>query len=132
MVEPFGSDAGTRGNRLRSQVEAAGVENTRLLGKVMFTEYIYPFEVAGAILLVAIIAAISLTMRKPRTQRTPKPDETGQRGTGKAGEAGQHGFGHRAHGKMIELSDVLILAAMYCSASVWRAFSSTGKMSSSC
>ena len=52
---------------------AAGIENTRLLGKVMFTEYIYPFEVAGAILLVAIIAAISLTMRKPRTQRTPKP-----------------------------------------------------------
>ena len=54
-----------------SQLEAAG--NTRLLGRVLFTEYIYPFEVAGAILLVAIIAAIGLTMRKPRTQRTPKP-----------------------------------------------------------
>ena len=51
----------------------AGIGNTRLLGKALFTEYIYPFEVAGAILLVAIIAAISLTMRKPRTQRTPKP-----------------------------------------------------------
>ncbi len=47
--------------------------NTWLLGKVLFTEYIYPFEVAGAILLVAIIAAISLTMRKPRAGRTPKP-----------------------------------------------------------
>ena len=53
------------------QLEAAG--NTRLLGRALFTEYIYPFEVAGAILLVAIIAAIGLTMRKPRTQRTPKP-----------------------------------------------------------
>ena len=52
------------------QFEAAG--NTRLLGRALFTEYIYPFEVAGAILLVAIIAAIGLTMRKPRTQRTPK------------------------------------------------------------
>ena len=51
----------------------AGIDNTRLLGKVLFTEYIYPFEVAGAVLLVAIIAAISLTMRKPRTQRTPEP-----------------------------------------------------------
>ena len=52
---------------------AAGIDNTRLLGKALFTEYIYPFEVAGAILLVAIVAAISLTMRRPRTQRTPKP-----------------------------------------------------------
>ena len=60
-----GGGAGT------GQLEAAG--NTRLLGKALFTEYIYPFEVAGAILLVAIIAAIGLTMRKPRTQRTPKP-----------------------------------------------------------
>ena len=52
----------------------ATADNTRLLGRALFTEYIYPFEVAGAILLVAIIAAIGLTMRKPRTQRTPKPD----------------------------------------------------------
>ena len=51
----------------------AAAGNTRLLGRALFTEYIYPFEVAGAILLVAIIAAIGLTMRKPRTQRTPKP-----------------------------------------------------------
>ena len=54
---------------------AADVDNTRLLGKVLFTEYLYPFEIAGAILLTAIIAAIGLTMRKPRTLRTPKPDK---------------------------------------------------------
>lgn len=48
--------------------------NTALLGKVLFTEYLYPFEIAGAILLVAIIAAISLTMRKSRAGRTPKPE----------------------------------------------------------
>ena len=52
---------------------AAGIDNTRLLGQALFTEYLYPFEIAGAILLTAIVAAISLTMRKPRTQRTPKP-----------------------------------------------------------
>ncbi len=51
----------------------ADAGNTWLLGKTLFTEYIYPFEVAGAILLVAIIAAIGLTLRAPRTQRTPKP-----------------------------------------------------------
>ena len=49
--------------------------NTELLGKTLFTEYLYPFEIAGAILLVAIIAAISLTMRKPAAQRTPKPEK---------------------------------------------------------
>ena len=57
-----------------SRLEAA-TDNTRLLGKVLFSEYIYPFEVAGAILLVAIIAAIGLTLRKSRTQRTPKPGQ---------------------------------------------------------
>ena len=61
-------DAGAGGGPAEA---AAG--NTRLLGRALFTEYIYPFEVAGAILLVAIIAAIGLTMRTPRARRTPKP-----------------------------------------------------------
>ena len=49
--------------------------NTTELGLALYTDYIYPFEIAGAILLVAIIAAISLTMRKPRTHKTPKPEK---------------------------------------------------------
>jgi len=49
--------------------------NTLELGKLLFTEYLYPFEVAGVILLVAIIAAISLTMRKARSEKTQKPEE---------------------------------------------------------
>jgi NADH-quinone oxidoreductase subunit J len=48
--------------------------NTRELGLALYTDYLYPFEIAGAILLVAIIAAISLTMRKPRSHKTPKPE----------------------------------------------------------
>jgi len=48
------------------------MNNTELLGLTLYTEYLYPFEIAGAILLVAIIAAISLTMRKSRTLKTPK------------------------------------------------------------
>lgn len=51
-----------------------GYSNTRELGLALYTDYLYPFEIAGAILLVAIIAAISLTMRKPRTHKTPKPE----------------------------------------------------------
>jgi NADH-quinone oxidoreductase subunit J len=42
----------------------AGASNTESLGSVLYTVYMYPFEIAAAILLVAIIAAIGLTMRK--------------------------------------------------------------------
>jgi NADH-quinone oxidoreductase subunit J len=43
---------------------AADYSNTRELGSVLYTFYVYPFEIASSILLVAIIAAISLTMRR--------------------------------------------------------------------
>jgi NADH-quinone oxidoreductase subunit J len=38
--------------------------NTTELGRVLYTEYVYEFELAAVLLLIAIIAAISLTMRK--------------------------------------------------------------------
>ena len=37
--------------------------NTEALGELLYTKYLYPFEIAGVILLVAIIAAILLTLR---------------------------------------------------------------------
>jgi len=42
----------------------ADYNNTESLGNVLYTVYMYPFEIAAVILLVAIIAAIGLTMRK--------------------------------------------------------------------
>ena len=45
-------------------VTLSEVENTRALGKVIYTDYIYLFQCAGLILLVAIIGAIVLTHRK--------------------------------------------------------------------
>jgi NADH-quinone oxidoreductase subunit J len=42
----------------------ADYSNTTELGAVLYTEHIYAFEIAGMILLVAIVAAITLTMRK--------------------------------------------------------------------
>lgn len=44
----------------------AGYSNTRELGIAIYTQYIYPFEIAALILLVAIIAAIILTLRTRR------------------------------------------------------------------
>ncbi len=48
----------------KPQLKAADYSNTQELGELLFTDYIYPFEIAGVILLVAIVAAITLTMRK--------------------------------------------------------------------
>ena len=48
---------------------AADYSNTRELGRLLYTVYVYPFEIAALILLVAIIAAIALTMRRrPETK----------------------------------------------------------------
>ena len=41
-----------------------GYSNTKALGEVLYTDYVYPFEIAAVVLLVAIIAAIALTLRK--------------------------------------------------------------------
>lgn len=43
---------------------AADYSNTKELGSVLYTVYLYPFEIAAAILLVAIVAAIALTLRR--------------------------------------------------------------------
>ncbi|MFO1408722.1 MAG: NADH-quinone oxidoreductase subunit J [Steroidobacteraceae bacterium] len=42
----------------------AGASNTAELGQMLYTQYLWPFEVAAVILLVAIVAAITLTMRR--------------------------------------------------------------------
>jgi len=50
-----------------------GYSNTRALGELLYTDYLLPFEVAGVILLVAIIAAIALTLRKRTGIKTQDP-----------------------------------------------------------
>ncbi len=51
------------------------VSNTEALGRVLYTTYVYPFEIAAAILLVAMIAAIALTMRPRRQNKYQKPEQ---------------------------------------------------------
>jgi NADH-quinone oxidoreductase subunit J len=67
----------TKSNFEHAQVNAklADYSNTQELGELLFTEYVYPFEIAGVILLVAIIAAITLTMRKRAASKQQKPHE---------------------------------------------------------
>ncbi len=49
---------------------AANVPNTELLGRVLYGAYLYPVEIAAVILLVAIIAAIALTLRRRKDTKT--------------------------------------------------------------
>ncbi|MHB8534490.1 MAG: NADH-quinone oxidoreductase subunit J [Sulfuricaulis sp.] len=50
-----------------------GYSNTRVLGRLLYTVYAYPFEIAAAILLVAIVAAIALTLRRRKDSKYQNP-----------------------------------------------------------
>ena len=64
------------GLEITGTVSRAGPEysNTEVLGQVLYTNYVFPFEVAAVILLVAIVAAIALTLRPTRQTKAPKPE----------------------------------------------------------
>jgi NADH-quinone oxidoreductase subunit J len=47
--------------------------NTRALGRLIYVDYVYPFEIAAVVLLVAIVAAIALTHRKRKATKYQDP-----------------------------------------------------------
>jgi NADH-quinone oxidoreductase subunit J len=49
--------------------------NTKELGRLIYTDYVYAFELAAVILLVAIVAAIALTLRHRKDSRAQDPSE---------------------------------------------------------
>ncbi|MDO8262514.1 MAG: NADH-quinone oxidoreductase subunit J [Gallionella sp.] len=49
---------------------AADYSNTKELGRLIYTEYVYPFEIAAVILLVAMVAAIALTSRRRKDAKS--------------------------------------------------------------
>ena len=52
-----------------AQPKPEGYSNTAELGQLLYTQYLWPFEIAAVILLVAIVAAITLTMRRRPGQK---------------------------------------------------------------
>ena len=52
-----------------------GLSNTQQLGKLIYTQYLYPLEIAAAILLVAMIAAIALTLRARKDSKYVSPGD---------------------------------------------------------
>ncbi|MEI7531114.1 MAG: NADH-quinone oxidoreductase subunit J [Betaproteobacteria bacterium] len=51
-------------------ISPSGESNTMSLGKLIYGEYVFAFEIAGVILLVAIIAAVALTLRRRKDHKT--------------------------------------------------------------
>lgn len=52
------------------KIQPSDYSNTKELGNVLYTEYLYPFEIAAVILLVAIVSAISLAFRPKRERKS--------------------------------------------------------------
>jgi len=73
VVGPFGQHAFDGVHLGHAVAHAADYSNTRELGRVIYTDYVFPFEIAAVILLVAIVAAISLTMRRREATKYQTP-----------------------------------------------------------
>jgi NADH-quinone oxidoreductase subunit J len=60
-----------------AQAAQAGAQysNTKELGKLLYTEYLYPLEIAAVLLLVAIVAAIALTLRQRKDSKHTDPSQ---------------------------------------------------------
>jgi NADH-quinone oxidoreductase subunit J len=66
VAKPMTSDAGAA---------VAMLPNTKMLGVEIYTAYLYPLEIAAVLLLVAIIAAIALTLRRRKDSRGQNPTD---------------------------------------------------------
>lgn len=55
--------------------KGADYSNTKELGRLIYTEYVYAFELAAVLLLVAMIAAIALTLRHREDKKSPSPSK---------------------------------------------------------
>jgi NADH-quinone oxidoreductase subunit J len=76
-AEPNGGPAAAQAAQSAAQSGAvvAQVSNTKELGKLLYSQYLFPLEVAAVILLVAIIAAIALTLRERKDSKHMDPGE---------------------------------------------------------
>jgi len=60
-------------NAAAPNLHGPGYSNIKELGRLIYTEYVYPFEIASVILLVAIVAAIALTLRRRKDTKYQDP-----------------------------------------------------------
>jgi NADH-quinone oxidoreductase subunit J len=71
MIWVLGSYEVAEVDRVRTVVKhAADYSNTKELGRLIYTDYVYPFEIAAVLLLVAMVAAIALTLRRRKDAKS--------------------------------------------------------------
>jgi NADH-quinone oxidoreductase subunit J len=58
-----------------TSIDLIGTDNTKNLGYLLYTEYILAFEIAAIILLLGIISAITLTLKKSATNKYQNPSD---------------------------------------------------------
>jgi NADH-quinone oxidoreductase subunit J len=77
MVLEMGLVLWARNSQLRDMPAPAPMgpeySNTKELGRLLYTDYVYPFEIAAVILLVAIVSAIALTLRRRKESKYQDP-----------------------------------------------------------
>ncbi|WP_153108820.1 NADH-quinone oxidoreductase subunit J [Propionivibrio limicola] len=68
---------GTYSGLLESDIpqQDSQYSNSKALGRLLFTEYVYPFELASVILLVGVVAAVALTLRGKTKSKSVSPSE---------------------------------------------------------
>jgi NADH-quinone oxidoreductase subunit J len=72
--EPTAGPAATQAAQaLPNGAAVAQVSNTKELGKLLYTQYLYPLEIAAVLLLVAIVSAIALTLRERKDSKHMDP-----------------------------------------------------------
>ena len=67
------TDESRGGAQLNAAGQVVQVSNTMAVGKLLYTEYLYPLQIAATILLVAMIAAIALTLRQRKDSKHINP-----------------------------------------------------------
>ena len=70
MSRPFDAPSPTGG-----AVNQPGYSNIKEIGRLLYTDYVFPFEIAAIILLVAIVAAIGLTLRGRKDSKAQDPSQ---------------------------------------------------------
>jgi NADH-quinone oxidoreductase subunit J len=73
LMGGFPTGEGTASATQPAVAGAAQYSNTKELGKLLYTQYLYPLEIAAVILLVAIVAAIALTLRTRKDSKHVDP-----------------------------------------------------------
>jgi len=71
----LGGNSATLAGVGKAVPQVLGIDNTRAIGRVLYTQYFYLFQVAGLVLLVAMIGAIVLTLRRRPGVRKQKISE---------------------------------------------------------